>query len=61
MFSIMQFLLTAFLLIYFVLYGLRLARNRLGDDSVRFADRVIALVFFFSGALALLAIDYCVA
>lgn len=61
MFYTVQFLLAVFLLICFALYGLRLARDRLGDDSVRFIDRVIAVAFFFSGALALLAIDYCAA
>lgn len=61
MFPIMQFLLAIFLLIFFTLSGLRLARVRMGDAVVQFADRIIALILFFAGALAFLVVDYWIA
>lgn len=61
MFPIAQFLLAVFLLIFFTLSGLRLARAYAGDAILQFADRIVALTLFFAGALAFLVVDYWIA
>ncbi len=61
MFPIMQFLLAVFLLIFFTLSGLRLARIYTGDAIVQFTDRMVALTLFFTGALVFFVVDYWIA